>query len=313
MSLRSVNLNLLPILRSLLETTSVSRSAATLHLSQPAVSEALSRLRVLLGDELLVRIGSGMKLTQRGTELLGPVDRICKDLEQLLRSSELDPQTEVRDLVIASSDICAYLLVRRVLNFIRAEAPRMTLHVVEIDSNLRSKMAAGEIDFALLPEFAVDHLAPAPLNFTALGQVTTSVLMWNKHPLANRKSLTAEDLLPYSLIAFHPDPVLIDPKDFDFSNAWHGVDLKIEVRIGQMLLIPHLLIDSNSIAFITDQLARDAVARYPLVAHANPFKEAPRRIGLVWSPVFDGDHTHKWIRESLAAQASTTIAEHLEK
>src|SRR5580698_11353001 len=118
MSLRSVNLNLLPILRSLLETTSVSRSAATLHLSQPAVSEALSRLRVLLGDELLIRIGSGMKLTQRGTELLGPVDRICKDLEQLLRSSELDPQTEVRDLVIASSDICAYLLVRRVLNFI---------------------------------------------------------------------------------------------------------------------------------------------------------------------------------------------------
>jgi DNA-binding transcriptional LysR family regulator len=254
-----------------------------------------------------------MRLTQRATELLEPVDRVCKDLEQLLRADEFDPITAVRDLVVATSDICAYLLVRRLLNLIRAEAPRMTLHVIEIDSNLRDKMAGGEIDFALLPEFAIHHLAPAPLRFTPLAQVTTVLLMWNKHPLANRKSLTAEDLLPYPLIAFHPDPVLTDPKFFIFSNAWHGVDLKIEVRIGQMLLIPHLLIDSSSIAFITDQLAHEMAATHPLVAHANPFPETPVRIGLVWSPVYDGDQTHKWIRESLGAQASATIAEHLDK
>lgn len=312
MSLRSVNLNLLPILRSLLKTISVSRSAATLHLSQPAVSEALSRLRVLLNDELLVRVGSGMKLTQRATELLEPVERVCTDLEQLLKPSEFDPTTEVRDLVIATSDICAHLLVRRFLNFIRAEAPRITLHVIEIDSELRAKMAAGDIDFALLPEFALQHLAPARLRFMPLVEVSNNVLMCKKHPLANRNTLTAEDLLPYPLIAFHPDPVLTDPKDFDLSLSWHGVDLKIEVRIGQMLLIPHLLIDSTSIAFITDQLAQEIAAKYPLVAHANPFKEVPVRIGLVWSPVFDGDQTHKWIRESLAAQASATIAEILD-
>lgn len=300
MSLRNVNLNLVPILRSLLQTTSVSRSAATLHLSQPAVSEALSRLRVLLGDELLVRIGSGMKLTQRATELLEPVERVCKELEQLVRASEFNPATEVRDVVIATSDICAYLLVRKVLNLIRAEAPRMTLHVIEIDSNLRAKMAAGEIDFALLPEYAVGHLAPAPLRFAPLGQITTAVLMWNKHPLATRKALKAEDLIPYPLIAFHPDPVLPDPRYFNISS-WHGSDLKVEVRVGQMLLIPHLLVDSNSIAFITDQLAYDMAATHPLVALPNPFHEAPARIGLVWSPVYDGDQTHKWIRESLGA------------
>jgi DNA-binding transcriptional LysR family regulator len=303
MSLRNVNLNLLPILRSLLQTASVSRSAATLHLSQPAVSEALSRMRVLLGDELLVRIGSSMKLTQRATELLEPVERVCKELEEVLRSSDFNPLTEVRDLVIATSDICAYLLVRKVLNLIREGAPRMTLHVIEIDSNLRAKMAAGEIDFALLPEFAVGHLAPAPLRFTPLDQVTTVVLMWNQHPLANRESLTAEDLLPYSLIAFHPDPVLTDPKDFNIAS-WHGADLKVEVRVGQMLLIPHLLIDSNSIAFVTDQLAQEMAETHPLVVHTNPFKEDPARIGLVWSPVYDGDQMHKWIRESLAARAS---------
>jgi len=313
MSLRNVNLNLLPILRSLLKTASVSRSAAALHLSQPTVSDALSRLRVLLNDELLIRIGSGMKLTQRATELLEPLDAACQQLEDLLRTGDFDPASEVRDLVIATSDICAYLLVRRLLNFIRAEAPRMTLHVIEIDSNLREKMAAGEIDFALLPDYAIEHLAPAPLRFTPLAELTTSVLMWNKHPLAGRTALTPDDLLPYSLIAFHPDPVLTDPKIFNFAAAWHGVDLKIEVRIGQMLLIPHLLTESNSVAFVTTQLANEMASIYPLTVHANPFPEFPKSVGLAWSPVFEGDPVHKWIRDSLAAQNSATIAGHLEK
>jgi LysR family transcriptional regulator, nod-box dependent transcriptional activator len=312
MSLRTVNLNLLPILRSLLKTTSVSRSAAALHLSQPTVSDALSRLRALLNDELLVRIGSGMKLTQRATELLEPLDAVCTDLERLLHSSDFKPATVARDLVIATSDICAYMLVRRLLNFIRAEAPHMTLHVIEIDSNLRDKMAAGEIDFALLPEIAVEHLSPAPLRFAPLAKLTTSVLMSNRHPLAGRTSLAPEDLLPYPLIAFHPDPVLTDPKQFQIAKQWQGIDLRVEVRIGQMLLIPHLLIDSTSIAFVTDQLAHDMVATYPLVTHALPFEQSPMNIGLVWSPVYDGDLVHKWIRESLAAQASATIAGHFD-
>jgi DNA-binding transcriptional LysR family regulator len=308
MSLRNVNLNLLPILRSLLKTTSVSRTASALHLSQPTVSDALARLRVVLNDQLLVRIGSGMKLTPRATELLAPLDAVCENLENLLRLENFEPSTQVRDLVIATSDICAYMLVRKFLNFIRAEAPRMTLHVTEIDSNLREKMASGDVDFALLPEIAVEHLAPAPLRFAPLEQLSTSVLMWNQHPLAAHSSLTPEDLLPFPLIAFYPDPVLTDPKYFDSQVTWHGVDLKIEVRIGQMLLIPHLLTASNSVAFVTTQLAKDMAATHALVVHANPFPESPTRIGLVWSPVCDGDPVHKWIRESLAAQALTTLA-----
>jgi DNA-binding transcriptional LysR family regulator len=308
MSLRNVNLNLLPILRSLLKTTSVSRTATALHLSQPTVSDALARLRIVLNDQLLVRIGSGMKLTPRAVELLAPLDAVCEDLESLLRLETFDPSTQARDLVIATSDICAYMLVRRLLNFIRAEAPRMTLHVTEIDSTLRDKMANGDVDYALLPEFAVQHLAPAPLRFAPLDQLSTCVLMWNQHPLAARTSLTPEDLLPFPLIAFHPDPVLTDPKYFDSSVIWHGVDLKIEVRIGQMLLIPHLLTDSTSVAFVTTQLAQDMAASHPLVVHANPFPESPMRIGLVWSPVYDSDPVHKWIRESLATQALATLA-----
>jgi len=302
MSLRNVNLNLLPILRSLLKTQSVSRSAVALHLSQPTVSDALSRLRVLLDDELLVRIGGSMKLTQRATDLLEPLDAICTDLERLLHSSHFDPAKEVRELVVATSDICAYLLVRRFLEFLRMRAPGMTLHVVDIDSNLRNKMAAREVDFALLPDFAVDHLAPAPLRFLRMDESISVMMMWAGHPLAGQEKVNSQDLHPYSIIAFHPDAVIIEEKHF--APAWRDLDLKIEVRIGQMMLIPHLLAGSTSIAFVNEAIARDMAKAYPLVIRPLPFPEAPARIGLVWSPVFDGDPVHKWIRESLTAPPS---------
>jgi LysR family transcriptional regulator, nod-box dependent transcriptional activator len=297
MSLRNVNLNLLPILRSLLKTASVSRSAAALHLSQPTVSDALSKLRVILNDKLLVRIGSSMKLTQRATELIGPVNAICESVELLLRVEDFEPSTVERDLVIASSDICAYLLVRRVLDLIRAEAPKMTLHLIEIDYSLRDKMAAGEVDFVLIPEFAIEHLAPAPLRYAPMTEVKWSVLMWNEHPLAGRESISAEDLLPYPLIAFHPDPVLTDPKYFP--RSWQNHDMKIEVRVGQMLLIPHMLVGSRSIAIVLDRLANDVAATHPLVVRPNPFITTTESVGLAWSPVYDGDPVHRWVREAL--------------
>jgi DNA-binding transcriptional LysR family regulator len=262
-------------------------------------------LRALLNDQLLVRIGSGMKLTQRAADLIEPVEAVCRELEGLLRLESFDPSTQVRDLVIATSDICAYILLRRVLNFVRAEAPRMTLHVTEIDSTLRDKMASGKIDFALLPEFAIEHLAPAPLRFSPLAKLSTCLVMCRSHPLARQALVSPEDLLPFPLIAFYPDPVLTDPKYFDYRSIWHGMDLKIEVRIGQMLLIPHLLADSNSVAFITTELAHDMAATHPLAIHANPFQEEPAAIGLVWSPVYDGDPVHRWIRDSLASQTSS--------
>lgn len=307
MSLRNVNLNLLPILRSLLATASVSRTAAELHLSQPTVSDGLARLRALLNDQLLVRIGSGMKLTQRAMDLIEPVESVCTNLESLLRLENFNPSTQVRDLAIATSDICAYMLLRRVLNFVRREAPRMTLHVTEIDSTLRDKMASGKMDFALLPDFAIEHLAPAPLRFAPLAQLSTSLVMCRSHPLADRHTISPEDLLPYPLVAFHPDPVLTHPKSFDNRTLWHGLDLKIEVRISQMLLIPQLLAGSTSVAFITRHLAEDIAATSSLVIHDNPFPEVPVQVGLVWSPVFDADPVHRWIRESLAAQVASEL------
>jgi DNA-binding transcriptional LysR family regulator len=297
--LRNVNLNLLPILRSLLKTKSVSRAAAALHLSQPTVSDALSRLRLLFSDELLVRIGSGMKLTPRAMELLEPLESACGQLELLLRPGDFDPAKETREFVIASSDICTFLLGRQILELIRMEAPGISLHLTDIDLHLRDKMAAREIDFALLPEFAIHDLAPAPLRFAPLMQIDHVVVMSASHPLAAKDNMSEEDVVAYPVIDFYPDAVIPDPKRA--TVPWWRLDTKVEARVAQMLTIPHLLIGSNSIAFLTRQLGEEMAGTHPLVTRAMPVIDSVVTLGLVWSPVYDGDAAHRWFRESMVA------------
>jgi DNA-binding transcriptional LysR family regulator len=82
MRLRSVDLNLLPVLRQLLEDRNITRAAEALALTQPAVSKALARLRAIFDDPLLVRDGRRMILTPRAEQLQPQVEEQCRELER---------------------------------------------------------------------------------------------------------------------------------------------------------------------------------------------------------------------------------------
>ena len=106
--LRRHNLNLLPILRELLRTRSVSRTAEIVGLSQSAVSAALARLRETYNDDLLVMVGRRLELTEKGAQLIEPTERACLEVEGLLRPSQLrlsSRLTAEADLPMASA-IC---------------------------------------------------------------------------------------------------------------------------------------------------------------------------------------------------------------
>jgi DNA-binding transcriptional LysR family regulator len=89
MDLRSFDLNLLVVLQTLISEQSVSNTAKKLHLSQPATSAALKRLRLALGNRILVRDGLQMVLTPRAEELLAPLEAILGEIERTLTNPEL--------------------------------------------------------------------------------------------------------------------------------------------------------------------------------------------------------------------------------
>src|SRR3954471_19670110 len=101
MNLRSIDLNLLVALDALLSERHVTKASERVGLSQPAMSNALSRLRGMFGDELLVRTATGMKATPRAMELMEPLRQLLRQVERVLESdSGFDPHISERTFTI---------------------------------------------------------------------------------------------------------------------------------------------------------------------------------------------------------------------
>src|ERR1700692_3152838 len=111
--LRQVDLNLLITFAVIAEEKGITAAASRLLLSQPAVSRALQRARVMFGDDLLVRAPGGFELTLRGREILRELDRMLPVVEKLVLPTTFDPRRERSIFRIAGPDnVCTVLLPR---------------------------------------------------------------------------------------------------------------------------------------------------------------------------------------------------------
>ena len=129
MNLAALDLNLLVALESLLEEASVGRAADRVALSQPAMSHALKRLRILLGDPLLVRVGARMQLTARGEALRCPVKDVLSRVRDLLASENFDPARSTRTFHLFVSDYASDLLLPSLRKQLQHEAPGVSIRV----------------------------------------------------------------------------------------------------------------------------------------------------------------------------------------
>lgn len=129
MNLAALDLNLLVALEALLEEASVSRAANRVALSQPAMSHALKRLRILLGDPLLVRVGLRMQLTARGQTLRHPVKDALARVRDLLVSEQFDPARSTRTFRVFVADNASDLLLPPLLQRLSKEAAHVSIRV----------------------------------------------------------------------------------------------------------------------------------------------------------------------------------------
>src|SRR5258708_21357904 len=127
MNLTALDLNLLDAL--LLE-ANVSRAAMRIGLSQPATSHALQRLRDVLGDPLLVRVGARMELTPRAQTLRGPLAQVLDQVRGLLIPDDFDAASSERQFRLMMPDLAVELLVPPLMEKIAALAPNVRLDIV---------------------------------------------------------------------------------------------------------------------------------------------------------------------------------------
>ncbi|MCC7268249.1 MAG: LysR family transcriptional regulator [Caulobacteraceae bacterium] len=148
--LRRANLDLLPILHELLQTRSVTATARTLGITQPAVSKALRQLRQLFEDDLLISLGRHAQLTQRGETLLPSLTNVLLELGLLLEPSQtFEPGSERLHIVIATADYVSVLLAPQMARLCGGEAPGCDF--LFVDRPVRSVEDLDGIDFLIAP------------------------------------------------------------------------------------------------------------------------------------------------------------------
>ncbi|WP_420892987.1 LysR substrate-binding domain-containing protein [Pseudomonas orientalis] len=163
--LRRVDLNLLVILDALLSEQHVTRAAERLHLSQPAVSHALARLRDLLGDPLLVRQGGALIATARALELATPLAEALAQVQALLAPNRFDPASAKRRFRVAMSDYSAAIFLPGLVRLLRREAPGIDLQIIQAS---RESMVDGVLNGDLDLAAGVFPDLPAELRTTPL-------------------------------------------------------------------------------------------------------------------------------------------------
>ena len=146
---QTLDLNLLRVFDALAEEHSVTRAGERLGLTQSAVSHALNRLRYALEDELFLRGPDGMKPTPRATEIWPELRRGLLLLQHSLDPTEFDAAEAERTFNLAASSYTGEVLLPHLIQRVRAEAPKVQIHVRGLDAGAPEALEAGRLDMAI--------------------------------------------------------------------------------------------------------------------------------------------------------------------
>ena len=293
-SLRAVDLNLLVILEALLSERHLSRAAGRLHMSQPAVSHALARLRHLLGDPLLIRGKGGFQPTARALELARPLADALQSVRSVLGGAAFEAATAQRVFRLAMSDYGAALLLPALLRRLRVEAPGIDLAIRYAS---RPAMIAGvqdgEIDLAL----GVFPQLPEQLHRETLFQETFMCAL-DPASLAPGKTLRMETYLarPHVLVASSESGMAAE---VDAALAQLGQARRVAVRLPHWTVAPAILMGTDLILTVARRALQGSAAQ-GLALHAAPFAIAPFRFETIRHRRTDGDAGIAWLRAAIA-------------
>lgn len=182
-NLRGTDLNLLVILRVLLEECNTTRAAERLAMSQPAVSRALARLRLLYDDPLLVRTPQGMEPTSKARALQMPLSEILQAVAQTLQpATQVKPADFTGTLRIAAHTYVEYVILPGLIERLHQTAPHLTIQIVPLGNNGERLLDEGEVEMVIAKQ------TPLPNRFVATTLFEDQLICAAsaQHPLAGQ-------------------------------------------------------------------------------------------------------------------------------
>ncbi|MDN2661457.1 LysR family transcriptional regulator [Neptunomonas sp. CHC150] len=296
-NLRSIDLNLLVVLEALLEERQVTKAAERLHMSQPAVSRALQRLRHTFSDPLLVRSGDGYDLSERAKQISTDVKSVLANIKQIIAEPQFDPATSKQIIQIAGPDLEMALYLSDLLGVLQDAAPLMQVELDSRPADYFEMLARDDIHFAVSgfgPNVGEDQF-----HRTVLGQTGLAIVMGANNPLAN-KEITLDEYLNarHGYVSLTGQgPAFMDTHLKELRRKRTTV-LRLTSFMGVadfcettdlLFMLPVSLIERLAIG-------RNVVTR-PL---PTDLKLPNLNIYLYWHARHHNDPMHRWVREQIA-------------
>ena len=288
-----LDLNLLKALKCLLEEKSVSRAALRMHVSQSAMSHTLGRLREAFADELLVRAGRGLELTERAITLYQPVCQVLQQVEALFVIDDFVAAEWRQQIVIHCHDFILETYLAERLNRLQAEAPQLSFQLNRLDQGSFDALERGEADLILSAGFSARDQTRQRRCFTD----RIVCLMAADHPLAGNPLADARLLFDYPHIGYALLPPAQDPiqQYAERYGLQRDMTLICDALMNQLCLLEQ----SQRLAFVPQRLAQLASQHRALSWQPLPFETAPLVVKMHWHARHQQHQKFRWLRDNL--------------
>ena len=298
MRYKGLDLNLLVVFQLLLEERNVSRAAARLNLTQPAVSAALARLREAFEDELLVPYGKRMMPTARAESLIPLVREMLARADAVLSTSRsFDPATSQRSFRLIASDLVTTVLMPQFLLLLQQQAPALRIEILSPTPQSVAELERGTADLLITPEPFLVPGHPAERLF----EESFVVVGWRDNPVFAGQ-LTEATYLALGHVAVDMGPGAV-PAFVEQHMSVLGKERRVEVVVPSFAAVPRLLIGTPRLATMHRRLADLLAGTLPLHLAPLPFPLPTMCEMCQFHQARAGDAGLTWLRALLRAAA----------
>ncbi|WP_413105349.1 LysR family transcriptional regulator [Streptomyces sp. Inha503] len=286
------DLNLIEALDALLTEGSVTKAAARLHTSAPAMSRALARLRRAFDDPLLVRAGRDLVPTPRALELRGEVHAVAARARALFTPSHAaDPRTAVRMFDLQVADMLSTTFIPSLIDDLRVQAPGISLRLRP--ENLEDTPALREglvdLEIGVIRPGDPEILSETLVTETLIGAVRPD------HPLARVKTVTPKRFAAADHIVVSRRGRAHGPIDEQLADL--GLSRRVIAVVPSFASALYLARETDVVCIAPARLGRSMLDTLGLRTFPIPLTLPHTAIGMAWHPRNHRDRTHQLLRE----------------
>jgi len=317
MSFLTLDLNLLRVFDAVMTEQNLTRAASRLAMTQPAVSNALRRLRDALNDELLIRTAHGVKPTPRAEALWPAVRRALSELEEAITPEQnFDISTAQTTFRMAMADATATLWLPALVRSIEREAPQLTVRMVPLTTREpRPMLLRGDIDLAVgfFPGVTAQlaggqGVSVSPIRHEQLYSGSYACVMRKNHPLAKEElTLDAYCSAKHLLVSFSGRANGL----VDEALARLGRERRILITVNQFFTGGRVVATSDLLTVLPRHLIASTGITGALITKDLPFELPNVHIDMLWHERDTRSPAHKWLRGHLSGMTRETIVKNM--